>query len=297
MEHASERPEVAPNAVTTAILSLSEQPGQGKAALAKEIVDNLHRNGWLYLTNHGISDELITEAFSTAKALAKLDNEAPPPATEVRESYNYFPYAEQKFPKKELPDFAPAMAALFKAAYNLSLELLELIIVGLELPLDQAEVLRTAHSLVGTEKSNTKMRLLWYPPAKSDAAASRLGTHSDYGTITVLFQDQTGGLEAQNRDGRWTTVKPLSATGKGGAVLIQLGDMFQHWTSGRLHSSKHRVQLTNPAQAGATRQSIAFFLHPNDDHLISQLNGQKSDRDITMGDFLKNRFSISYGSD
>lgn len=55
--------------------------------------------------------------------------------------------------------------------------------------------------------------------------------------MTVLFQDGTGGLEERSREGVWAMVRPLVAVGEGGAVLIQLGDMLEHWTRGRLHAT------------------------------------------------------------
>lgn len=112
----------------------------------------------------------------------------------------------------------------------------------------------------------------------------RAGAHSDYGSITLLFQ-QTGqpGLEILTSEGKWAPVPvwPGDHTAKTNAelpstgstfppILVNIGDLLSYWTDGVLKSTIHRVvfplaERTLPTSASKDRYSIAFFCHPLDD--------------------------------
>jgi isopenicillin N synthase-like dioxygenase len=78
--------------------------------------------------------------------------------------------------------------------------------------------------------------------------------HTDYGTFTILFQDNSGGLQAQNAAGDWIEVPPIQGT-----FVVNVGDLFARWTNDRYVSTLHRViNRTNHA-----RLSISFFAIPN----------------------------------
>ena len=98
---------------------------------------------------------------------------------------------------------------------------------------------------------------------------SRCGEHSDYGTITFLFQDKLGGLEVKGVDGKWISADPID-----GAIIVNVGDLLEAMTSGRYPATRHRVVIPEEEKRRKTlRQSIAFFIHPDDDVVCQPLSG------------------------
>jgi isopenicillin N synthase-like dioxygenase len=90
----------------------------------------------------------------------------------------------------------------------------------------------------------------------------RMGAHTDYGIVTVLWADGTPGLQVYGDDGVWHHVAP-----EPGALLVNLGDMTAEWTNDRWRSTLHRVvPPTGPGPA--RRRSTAFFFDGNWDALI-----------------------------
>lgn len=115
------------------------------------------------------------------------------------------------------------------------------------------------------------LRALNYPHQDKtpEAGQIRAGAHTDYGSLTILAQDDAGGLQVRNATGEWQDIEPTP-----GAYVINLGDLMARWTNDRWVSTLHRV--VNPqdiagitARRGTTRrQSMAFFHNINHDHLV-----------------------------
>ena len=140
------------------------------------------------------------------------------------------------------------------------------------------------------------LRLIKYPPHPGAARANQLGAgaHTDWGAITLLAQDDIGGLEVQNAAGQWISAPPIAGT-----FVINLGDMFPRWTNGLYHSNMHRV--LNNKMAGRDRYSIPFFYSP--DHLArieclptctDEANPPKY-QPCTSGEHMDEMFRRSYG--
>ena len=121
---------------------------------------------------------------------------------------------------------------------------------------------------------NSVMRLLHYPPidtpvdGKMGGNQIRAGAHEDINTITLLLGAEEAGLELQTSDGRWLPVSP-----KPGELVVNIGDMLQRLTNGRLRSTSHRVVNPAPDRASKARYSMPFFLHFRPDFMIEALPG------------------------
>ena len=111
------------------------------------------------------------------------------------------------------------------------------------------------------------LRAINYPDQDPPPAPGQLrcGTHSDFGTHTLLqIDDAPGGLQARARDGGWIDVSPPP-----GSFVVNIGDLMMVWTNDRWLSNLHRVVNPPADAAGSTRrQSLAFFVQPNYDARI-----------------------------
>jgi isopenicillin N synthase-like dioxygenase len=116
-----------------------------------------------------------------------------------------------------------------------------------------------------TAEPLTLFRIFSYPPDPTPAGGPArwgVGEHTDYGLLTILLQDGTGGLEVRGRDG-WVAVPPLP-----GALVCNIGDMLDRMTGGRYRSTPHRVRNVT----GQARLSFPFFFDPAWDAQIHPLD-------------------------
>jgi isopenicillin N synthase-like dioxygenase len=110
---------------------------------------------------------------------------------------------------------------------------------------------------------------IYYPPQTTPPLPGQLraGAHTDYGSLTILApSDAPGGLQVRSLAGDWMDVPYLPD-----GFVINIGDMMQRWTNQRWRSNFHRVVNPPAATTPRPRQSIAYFLHPNDDADIACL--------------------------
>ena len=146
-----------------------------------------------------------------------------------------------------------------------------------------------------TDHSTDTMRVNNYlrQPGGDDPlpGQQRMGAHTDYGILTVLYADQVPGLEIVGPDGAWHGVVPAD-----GALLVNLGDLISEWTNDRWRSTMHRVvppprQVDGPSR----RRSVAFFHDGNYDALVEVLPTCVSDdrparyAPVLAGDHLLNK--------
>jgi isopenicillin N synthase-like dioxygenase len=105
----------------------------------------------------------------------------------------------------------------------------------------------------------TLFRIFQYPPSAGEAWG--VGEHTDYGLLTLLWQDDCGGLQVRTGEG-WLDVPPLP-----GAFVCNIGDMLDRLTGGRYRSTPHRVRNT----CGRPRLSFPFFFDPSWDARVAAL--------------------------
>ncbi|RPQ84922.1 hypothetical protein IPC1075_15055 [Pseudomonas aeruginosa] len=143
------------------------------------------------------------------------------------------------------------------------------------------------------EQPVSVFRLIHYPPASARQSADQpgAGAHTDYGCVTLLYQDAAGGLQVQNRQGEWIDAPPIDGT-----FVVNIGDMMARWSNDRYRSTPHRVI----SPRGVHRYSMPFFAEPHMDTEIRCLPGC-FDADnppkyppTTCGDWLTSRFAQTY---
>ncbi|KIW38757.1 uncharacterized protein PV06_09702 [Exophiala oligosperma] len=111
------------------------------------------------------------------------------------------------------------------------------------------------------------LRLLHYPPQAVDASEDErgIGAHTDFGTVTILLQDDVGGLQVFDTPTKtWIDVKPTP-----GALVVNLGSVMMRWSNDTYVANLHRVINKN----GRERYSIPFFYSGNPEFLIDCLPG------------------------
>jgi isopenicillin N synthase-like dioxygenase len=142
-------------------------------------------------------------------------------------------------------------------------------------------------------KPMATLRLLHYPPVDKPLDEGQLGAgeHTDYGNVTLLATDSSGGLMVRDRGGRW-----LDAPVIPGAYVCNIGDCLMRWTNDTYVSTPHKV-VTPP---GKDRYSIAFFLDPDPDAVVACLptcvGAERPARypPVSGADFLKSRLEPTY---
>ena len=106
------------------------------------------------------------------------------------------------------------------------------------------------------KRPTTWLRLLFYPPTDPQNAVDLYGSapHTDFGCLTILAQDDVGGLQVQTPVGDWIDAPRIPGT-----FVVNVGDMLHRWSNGQLRSTPHRVIN----RSGKERYSCPFFFDPN----------------------------------
>lgn len=276
--------------------------------------------GFFYITGHGIPQSQFDYIESKAQALFSLP-EADKQAISIESSANHRGWgrlsAEKLDPQGELDckesfdmalDLSPLHSQVNKCPklygpnqypnldgftqamnqhYSLTLDVGLKVLSAMALALEQSEDFFT-------QKFNfpvSVLRLLHYP--SQHTSTNGAGAHTDYGCITLLYQDSSGGLQVLNRNDEWIDAPPVP-----GSFVVNIGDLMQRWTNDIYRSTKHRV--SSPT-TGKTRFSMPFFVEPDFDTVVTTLPKCVAEKDnhnqyspITAGDWILSRFEDTY---
>jgi len=106
------------------------------------------------------------------------------------------------------------------------------------------------------ERPTTFLRMLYYPPQPPQSEEELFGSapHTDYGFLTILLQDDVGGLQVRNIEGDWVDAPYIP-----GAFVMNSADILHRWSNGRFISTPHRVIN----RSGRARYSNPFFFDPD----------------------------------
>jgi isopenicillin N synthase-like dioxygenase len=264
---------------------------RGRERIAGEIHEACRRTGFFYVRSHGIDEDLISRLRAASNAFFALPEEEKLQIGMSRGGRawrGYFPiggeltsgkpdlkegiyfgaelgpddprvhaglpmHGANLFPP-QVPDLRDAVLGYLSAAEKTAHAVMEGIALSLGLRADyfQAQYTRDPTIL---------FRIFHYPNAGDSFDGWSVGEHTDYGLLTLLWQDETGGLEVKASEG-WITAPPIPGT-----LVCNIGDMLDRLTGGYYRSTPHRAKNVS----GKDRLSFPFFFDPAFDAEIISL--------------------------
>lgn len=288
----------------------------------KRVADALHRAsrevGFIYIENHGIPAEVLSGARETAldffrrdtaeketakvtakhrgwlgQGGAKMQDDAKP---DLKESF-IWGYQDQNGTTPEdhalrgannwpaaMPELESAAMDWFMAAHDVAGHLLRGFAIGLGLP----ETFFTGEGIAPMSRAS----FVYYPPQPPTMGDDQFGVgpHTDFGVLTVLGQDDVGGLQVQDLNDNWVAAPPLPGT-----LIVNVGDLLARWTNDTYRSTPHRVVNTS----GRERLSLVLAYDPEPQTLIDPRAVLGADVEtphdpITCGDYLTWRFEKAF---
>jgi isopenicillin N synthase-like dioxygenase len=265
--------------------------GSDVVRVARDIRWALENVGFFYVRNHGVPEVIVENCFEAARAFFALpmeekmalhigksdialrgyievfgENTDPANTMDLKECFDVGPeraagatpfFGPNPWPSSP-PDFRRRVMAYHDAMRALSRDVLRGVAISLGLaPGFFEDRMRDPISI---------QRLLRYPPqtGRIDRSMIGIGAHTDYGSLTILAQDDVGGLQVMNRDGAWVEAPPLPGT-----FVVNIGDLLQRLTNDVYLANLHRVVNAG----GRERHSIPFFIDADYDAVFAPLAG------------------------
>lgn len=278
--------------------------------------------GFFYITGHGIPPERIDALLAAAKAFFALPEAEklkiditrtahhrgygaiateqldPTQPSDLKETFDMGFHMAADHPEvlagkplrgpnrhPDLPGWAALMEQHYADMQALAQTLLRVIALALGIERDFFDA-RFAEPI-------SVFRMIHYPPRHTARSADQpgAGAHTDYGCVTLLYQDDAGGLQVRNVHGEWIDAPPIP-----GSFVVNIGDMMARWSNDRYTSTPHRVI----SPLGVHRYSMPFFAEPHPDTEISCLpNCSSADNPpkyppVTSAEYLLSRFADTY---
>jgi len=304
---------------TLPVLDLDAPPDEA----ARQFREACEDHGFLYLVNHGVAAETVAAAFAANRDFHELTLDEKlevrlnrhfrgyqpiggstlkvttvEPAQHPNQSESFFvrhlsPSSTNGRCPIDGPNQWPARPADFKVGVETYLVAMETL--GSRLVTLAAQSLGEDPTAFGRRyfsRPSTALRLLHYPPAgQGPADAYGIAPHTDYGFLTILAQDDSGGLEIRSPAGdSWQAVRPMA-----GSFVLNIGNALSLMTNDRFVSTAHRVN--NPS-GEHSRYSVAVFFDPCLDADVEVLagfkNGAASLPPMNFGDYFASRLAANY---
>jgi len=181
---------------------------------------------------------------------------------------------QNKWPSPDdLPGFQPWLESYFDRSQAITLELMAALELGLGIPQGSFVSLCQGHA--------SELRLNHYPSIAlrtlAAGSTSRIWPHTDFGIITLLAQDDSGGLEVENKEAPDEFIPVLREDSS--EFVVNVGDTLERWTNGVLKAGLHRVTSPKREKLSSSnnevlpsRRSIAFFLKAHRDMSVGPLS-------------------------
>jgi isopenicillin N synthase-like dioxygenase len=265
-----------------------------------QVREALSEVGFMYVRGHGISPQVFQRALEASRHFfaqpAAVKSRFAYSHTDLERNFGFHALQGERLDPLSAPDlkesfsmrnalavtqaecwpseqFRVTALAIYEASLLASYRILRIMAAGLNLPQEFFTKRHQGQNVV------------------SSAAQFGAGAHTDYGSITLLYQDDVGGLEVRGTDGCW---HPAPAVPD--ALLVNTGDLMQRWTNDRFRSTVHRVR---PIGGLADRYSIAFFVDPDTNVRVECIDSCKSEHRpprysaVTAGEHIQARISAS----
>ncbi len=292
----------------------------GEAAIAARLDDAFSHTGFCYFSHTGVDPAKLDRVFAASRAFHALPDAAKravainafhrgymAPKTSVivtssvanvtrpniSESFMVMHEVAPDDPRlgeplqgpnqwpAELPELREAALAYDAEMHGFCQRLLRPLALALGLPADWMAPFFA--------RPTTFLRLLHYPPQPPDAPDDEFGSapHTDYGVITVLAQDDSGGLQVRASNGTWLAAPPIPGT-----FVVNVADMLARWTNGRWQSTPHRVRNLS----GRDRYSCPYFFDMDMDSVVACVPGSGPAKfpPVRYGDYLMERLDKNY---
>lgn len=284
-----------------------------RRAVGDAVVAACREHGFFYATGHGLRDDRRDAVFDDVTRFFALPSEIknavsvdksehfrgyePPTDADSKEGFvmgrempaddprvvDGTPYhAPNAWPDGLDADWRQRMQALFGEMLDLARLLNRGLALGLKLDEGYFDTL--------SDDPMAALRLLHYPP---HCERPGIHEHTDWGALSVLFQNDVPGLQVRGRDGAWIDVPPMD-----GACVVNVGDLVARWTNDMLKSTPHRVVN----RTGRDRYSVCFFLDMNYDAMIECLPGCADEHNpakyapVRVADYLDEMHRRDYGT-
>lgn len=261
-----------------------------RRALAETVDEICRTSGFLVIVEHGVDARLIEEVqhrtlefFALPEAVKRqveTSGSDPGGYRPLRSSYLGQSVAEDTPPDlceffglpsapahardhrwhrwPDVAGFATAWLAYYGELEALAARIMRIFALGLDLPEEWFDPRIDAH--ITALYANHYPGLTDAPPE----GQLRLGPHTDFGSLTLLLQDDSpGGLQVQRSDGSWQSVAHVP-----GSYVVNIGDLMARWTNDRWVSTMHRVVVPDGRDAERPRLTMPFFHQPNEEAVI-----------------------------
>lgn len=277
----------------SAVLQASQQWGFFQIAnhnLSSELLGNLSRVMVDFFSRPLEEKLLVRRTATNSRGFAH--DELTKQRKDFKEVFDYgFGFGDadgvNQWPHNAPPEFQAALREYFAASTRLARHIMDLIAKGLGV---DPVVFRSAFA-----KHSSFARLNYYPPLPSSPSLEKeelgISRHTDAGALTILWQDSPGlqvysGTKQDNLDGEWVDVRVVP-----GALVVNVGDMLEVWSGGRVRAAEHRV-VVRPSPRH--RLSVPFFFNPDYAQVMQAITGPRRFRSFTWERFRRARFAGDY---